>query len=87
MEESSPPQISPFVFRPIDNDTQKVMAKRIGHIKPVANFYEGAESVFFLEHRFPERKEDTKGDGACLPRTISLAVTIQKKSIAAETMK
>ena len=65
-----------FTFRPFTKEYQTKVAARIGRKRPKQNLYseDHPESESFLINRYPLELCDAEGDGACLPRCISLAV-------------
>ena len=61
-------------FFPIDADWQETAAKIFGKSKPETCLYGRVEEPVLMPHRRPSRTKNAVGDGACLPRTISLAI-------------
>ena len=63
-----------FSFRPFDKNFQAQEAARLGKTKPIHNFYSETQPEYSLSNRYPLELRDAVGDGACLPRCISLAI-------------
>ena len=63
-----------YSFLPINQVWQRQMAFMFGKDKPMRNFYEEMESATAMRHQYPQELKNPAGDGACLPRAISLAI-------------
>ena len=63
-----------YFFFPINGEWQLRIAAFFGDTKPTKNFYGEVESSREMQHSFPKGLKNVKGDGGCLPRTISLAI-------------
>ena len=63
-----------YFFRPVDEEWQATVAGLLGNEKPVRNFYTKRAQAELMEDRLPRKLKNNKGLGACLPRTLSLAI-------------
>ena len=63
-----------FVFYPVDAGWQRRMAAYLGDEEPGTNVFGKCDVAQPLTHRRPITCRNPKGDGACLPRCLSLAI-------------
>ena len=63
-----------YGFFPVDPAWQKKAAGLFGRWRPSSCLYSSMDAPVPMVHRRPHHTVDTKGDGACGPRTFSLAV-------------
>ena len=63
-----------YVFFPVDAAWQQRIAALFGDAKPTGNFYGETISAVEMNHHCSQKTKNVKGDGACLPRTLSLAI-------------
>ena len=61
-----------YLFFPVDAAWQQRIAALFGDAKPTGNFYGETISALEMNHRHPQKTKNEKG--ACLPRTLSLAI-------------
>ena len=71
---SENPLLTQFKFIPFDEQFQLKVASRLGKIKPAHYLYSNNQPEIYLQNRYPLALRDAEGDGACLPRCISLAI-------------
>ena len=65
-----------YAFLPINRDWQERVAGLFGTRKPTQNLYAETDTALELLNQCPKRDglKNVIGDGACLPRVISLAI-------------
>ena len=61
-------------FFPIDVKWQEAAARIFGRAQPQVCHYATVDKPIKMPHRRPKRTKNPVGDGACFPRSISLAV-------------
>ena len=70
-----------YFFLPVNEDWQRRVAGLFGRVKPKLNLYGEADTAIEMQHRCPPRDglKNVYGDGACLPRVMSLVIYGEQK--------
>jgi len=63
-----------YLFYPVNQEWQTRMAAMFGEGDPIQNIYGETEDATPMQHHYPSRLKNVKGDGACLPRSFSLVI-------------
>ena len=63
-----------YLYWPVDQQWQERVAGLFGADRPSHNPYPKTTAGKIMSNRHPQRLQNVDGDGACLPRTISLAI-------------
>ena len=63
-----------YLFFPINHEWQERKAAMFGNNKPMRSMYGETKKSTVMQHHYPQALKNPAGDGACLPRSISLAI-------------
>ena len=63
-----------YFFFPVNEEWRRKAAALFGRAEPGRNMYGEIGSSREMRHSYPKELIDVRGDGACLPRCISLAI-------------
>ena len=63
-----------YHFLPVNAEWQRRVAGLLGTVMPTRCCYAETEMASQLHHQYPTSVKDVRGNGACLPRVLSMAI-------------